>query len=236
LFLAEQDETLSLEEHLGQFFPVLEELSAHFGPQVLYSNIHHAANWKLLVENVVECYHCSTVHRETFIPQGFGRLPIEQLLVDGEHTSSHFPRAPAAQEDIRRRYLAHLKSRSFSHDSYYHIFIFPNLFISSTEGMTFYVGQALPRSAGETILRMRYLEPNLTLAKRHRTRQDEVTEQSNQIGLALIEEDRSILEAIQRNVRLARRPGVIGDEEVRIKRFWESYASRMSQPPAATRS
>lgn len=229
VFLAEKDETLSLEEHLGQFFPVLRDLSAHLGPQVLYSNVHHAANWKLLVENVVECYHCSTVHRETFIPQGFGRLPIEQLLVDGEHTSSHFPRAPAAQEDIRRRYLSHLKSRSFSHDSYYHIFIFPNLFISSTEGMTFYVGQALPISAGETILRMRYFEPNLTLAKRHRTRQDEVTEQSNTIGLALIEEDRTILESIQRNVRLARRRGMIGDEEVRIRMFWESYLARMSR-------
>jgi phenylpropionate dioxygenase-like ring-hydroxylating dioxygenase large terminal subunit len=232
-FVVDQDETLTLRDYLGEFFLVLEEVSKHIGQQVYRDNILHAANWKLLVENVVECYHCSTVHRDTFIPQGFGKAPLQDLVIDREHSSSHFPRTAAAQEDLRRRYLAHLKNREFSHDSYYHIFIFPNLFVSSSEGMTFYVGHALPLSSDQTSLRIRYYEPNLQLVGRHRVRQDEVTEQSNAIGLALIEEDRVILEAIQRNMSLTRRPGALGDEEVRIKAFWDAYASRMTNPALA---
>lgn len=218
----------ALREQLGDFHSTLEEISAHIGSEIHYAVVPHAANWKLLVENVLECYHCATVHRETFVPLGVGKLPIDQVIISGDHSSSHFPRVDEAREELRQRYLSHLKDRGFAHNSFYHIHIFPNLFISSGEGLSFYVGHALPISPQETLLRMRIFEPAVELSAKHRARQEPINQSTITTSLALVEEDRAILENIQRGIRLSDKPGAIGDEEVRIKSFLECYESRMT--------
>jgi phenylpropionate dioxygenase-like ring-hydroxylating dioxygenase large terminal subunit len=126
-----------LREFLGPFWDVLEQVSPHLGAEIQAKTVPHAANWKLLVENVLECYHCATVHRETFVPLGIGKLPINEVVTALDHSSSHFPRVEEEREHLRLRYLAHLKDRGMVHNSFYHIHIFPNLFISSGEGLSF---------------------------------------------------------------------------------------------------
>jgi phenylpropionate dioxygenase-like ring-hydroxylating dioxygenase large terminal subunit len=217
----------SLNEHLGDFYETLEEISVHIGAEIHSCTVPHAANWKLLVENVLECYHCATVHRDTFIPLGVGKKPIDQVILSGDHSSSHFPRVDEEREHLRQRYLSHLKSRGFAHNSFYHIYIFPNLFISSGEGLSFYVGNALPVSPAETNLRMRIFEPAVELSEKHRARQDPINAGTIETSLALVEEDRAILEMIQRGIGLSDRPGRIGAEEIRIKAYMERYAHHM---------
>jgi phenylpropionate dioxygenase-like ring-hydroxylating dioxygenase large terminal subunit len=217
----------SLREHLGDFYGTLEEISPHIGAEIHSCVVPHAANWKLLVENVLECYHCATVHRNTFIPLGVGKRPIDQVVTSRDHSSSHFPRVNEQREHLRQRYLSHLKSRGFAHNSFYHIYIFPNLFISSGEGLSFYVGNALPTSATETNLRMRIFEPAVELSDKHRARQAPINEGTIETSLALVEEDRAILETIQRGIALAQRSGRIGAEEVRIKAYMERYIEYM---------
>ena len=223
----------SLREQLGGFWPVLEEISTHIGPEIAFRTVPHAANWKLLVENVLECYHCATVHRETFVPLGVGKLPIDQVVVEGDHSSSHFPRVDVAREKLRQSYLSHLKSRGYVHNSFFHIFIFPNLFITSSEGLSFYIGHALPIAPDRTELRMRIFETAVELSLKHRARQDPINEGTIATSLALVEEDRAVLENIQKGIALSDKPGLIGAEEVRIKAFHERYNMRMADIPAA---
>ncbi|WP_374945179.1 aromatic ring-hydroxylating dioxygenase subunit alpha [Sphingomonas sp.] len=220
----------SLREHLGDFHATLEAMSDYLGAEVQFCRVPHAANWKLLVENVLECYHCATVHRDTFVPWGVGKLPISDAVFDAGHSSAHFPRVDQPREELRQRYLSHLAERKFTHNSFFHIYIFPNLFISSSQGLSFYVGQVLPLSAERTMLRMRNFEPNVTLSDKHRARQDPINADSIATGLKLIEEDRAILENVQRGVRVSDRPGMIGDDEVRIRAFLEHYARAMAMP------
>ncbi len=135
VFFTRADNAQTLADYLGDYARVLEELSRHIGAETHFGHIPHAANWKLLVENVLECYHCAIVHPETFVTGlGVGLKPIEQIEFSSLHSSSHFPRSETKRENLRKKLLAHLDAREFAHDSFFHIYIFPNLFISSTEG------------------------------------------------------------------------------------------------------
>jgi len=222
----------TLPEQLGAFHAILEEISGYMGREIGFDALDHAANWKLLVENVLECYHCGIVHTETFVPFGVGKQPLRDVLIEGGHSSAHFPRTQMAREKLRQMYISHLAKRPFRHDSFYHIHIFPNLFIASTEGLAFYVGQALPTGPGTTRLRMRFLEPAVELSEKHRARQVPINDDNLTLSLKIVEEDRQILENIQRGIALTKRPGVLGVEEVRIQAFWDAYAARMRDDAA----
>lgn len=223
------DSAGTLEDYLGDFHAVLEDLSTHMGDRTYFGTVAHQANWKILVENVLECYHCSVVHPETFGAQlGVGRAPIEQIVASGDHTSAHFPRTHFRREDLRKRLFKHLAHRTLSHDSFFHIHIFPNLFITSSEGLTFYVGHALPQTATETDLRIRYLSPAITLDEKQTRTHEKFTEDSIAIGLRVIEEDRAMLENVQKGVEISSKPGALGADEARITAFMQSYARRMA--------
>lgn len=51
----------SLREYLGEFYDVIAQITGYFGAEIDSGVTPHRANWKLLVENVLECYHCSVV-------------------------------------------------------------------------------------------------------------------------------------------------------------------------------
>jgi phenylpropionate dioxygenase-like ring-hydroxylating dioxygenase large terminal subunit len=158
---------------------------------------------------------------------GVGKAGIEQERFAGPHSSSHFPRTATGTENRRQKALAYLDAREFAHDSFFHIYIFPNLFISSTQGLSFYIGNALPLSATETGLRFRLFEPKLDLTRAQRAAQDMVNQSGKTLGRAVIEEDRTILENVQRGVTLSEKPGVIGRDEVRIAAFMHAYEHLM---------
>ena len=224
VFFRKGDDGPSLREYLGRFYELIEQISAYFGPEIESGVTLHAANWKLLVENVLECYHCGIVHQDTFVRTlGIGKAPIEDATFDGPHSSSHFPRSAINSETRRQKALAYLESRAFAHDSFFHIYVFPNLFISSTQGLSFYVGHALPVSSTRTNLRFRLFEPKLELTRGQRAGQDLINRSGAELGRKVIDEDRTILEQIQRGIELSEKPGIIGQDEVRIARFMDVY-------------
>lgn len=218
----------TLHEFLGSFYPVLENLGASLGPRIHLGHVPHKANWKVLVENVIDNYHCALLHRETFVSFGFCRSPVEDVVVEDVHSSWHVPRTAMKRDGLRKRALSHLQGRNFAHDSFYHLYIFPNLFIASTEGISFYIGHALPLGPEETILRVRYFEPKVELKPSERVRQDMLNEQTRTYGLEIVEEDRPILENIQKGVRLANNPGVVVKGEPRISAFMSRYNELMA--------
>jgi len=227
----------SLREQLGAFHGVLEEFSTHIGEEIHYGAVPHAANWKLLVENVLECYHCGVVHRDTFIPIGIGREPLDMVVSEAGHSSCHFPRVDQPREQVRRKYLlSHLKDRGLTHNSLYHIHVFPNLFISSPEGIAFYVGHALPQGPGSTSLRTRLFEPALDFGPSERLRQAPINEASIRMTSTVIDEDRLILENIQEAIRFSDKSGRIGAEEVRIQAFHDRYHEQMASASEAGRT
>jgi choline monooxygenase len=231
VFIDRGGDTPLLRDHLGDFYDTLAVMGGYLGAETQFGAVPHAANWKLLVENVLECYHCSTVHQETFVPWGVGKLPISDARFCSGHSSAHFPRQDQPREELRRRYLSHLSERPFDHNSFFHVFVFPNLFIGSSQGLSFYVGHALPDGPERTVLRMRNFEPRVELSAKHRARQEPINAEQNAMSLKLLEEDRAVLEQIQRGIHLADKPGAIGDDEVRIAAFHSHYEAVMTGAP-----
>jgi choline monooxygenase len=228
VFVAMNDEVTDLQAFLGGFFETLENLSGHIGSQISSHEVPHAANWKLLVENVLECYHCNAVHPETFVKGlGVGRMPIQDVVFASDHSSCHFPRMATESESKRKHLLKHLESRAFHHNSFYHLYIFPNLFISSTEGSSFYIGSALPTAANRTTLVSRFLEPQVTLTGPQRRKQNLINEHSVPLGLRVIDEDRIILEKIQSTISIVDFEGCLAEQEIRLARFEASYLAKL---------
>jgi phenylpropionate dioxygenase-like ring-hydroxylating dioxygenase large terminal subunit len=64
----------------------------------------HACNWKLSVENALECYHCPTVHRESF-SHAFDADEEDYLVTDYAEGSVHSAAVSrtAPHADVQRR-------------------------------------------------------------------------------------------------------------------------------------
>ena len=119
------------EEHVGNLGGLIE----NHRPGELVAGARHGyeveANWKILVENYHECYHCSVIHPElTRVSPPTSSVNLEpegawvggpMLLADGTETmsldgKSHAPRLPHLAEGQERKI--------------YYFGLFPNLLIS----------------------------------------------------------------------------------------------------------
>lgn len=225
VFVSLLDENpIDLKTHLGSHYDILLNISSHIGDRTHYGAINHKANWKILVENVLECYHCSTVHKESLYGKlGIGTKAIDEIQYCESHSSCHFPKIQKRTDEKKRKALKFLDDRPFQHDSFYHIYIFPNLVISSTEGASFYVGQLSPLGPKETSLKVRFLEPRLDYSNVSPAIREILAEESVKLGYEILEEDRAILENIQLGIERTNSPGSINEEEIRIKFFFEKY-------------
>lgn len=219
----------SLKSYLGEFWDVLTEVSENIDSVINkdYIVIPHKANWKLLVENVLECYHCSSVHKETLVPIGIGSKRPENHLADDFHDMIDYPIRIGRQQKERNAKLNFLDKKSYIHNSLRHIYIYPNLFITSTDGTLFYIGRLTPENEADTALLVNFARPVLKdLTKKEEFIANAFFESSPESAQKVIFEDREILENIQSNLPLIKDlTQIFGDEEFRIVRFHEKISN-----------
>lgn len=214
----------SLEQYLGTIFNPLKEISKHFGAKTIDYVIEHKVNWKLLVENVLECYHCTSVHENSFAKMGFGSIAPEKFDFYDAHSWCEFPKSEnVKQNKIIEKSLA---GRTFKIQGYLHFYIYPNAFISSVEGKGFYFGFMLPESPSKTNLRVRYFSPKFDkdLSESETNIIDFINNSSNESLDLVLNEDKKIAENIQSNlVNFKDSSPIFGDEEFRILKFYEYF-------------
>jgi len=147
------------------------------------------ANWKVVVENYLECYHCPVAHK------GFSRLidvdPDEYALSAGRWSSSQLGSVPRRVEEGDRSGLPYVPDGL--HSSHFHYF-WPN--------WTFNVMPGAPH------LRVLVFEPEGP--ERTRTyadgfwepdTPDDVVAEITDFGAVVGEEDRDLVESVQRGLR-----------------------------------
>jgi Rieske 2Fe-2S family protein len=131
LFANASGDAPPFEEHVGN----LGELIENHRPEELLAGARHTyevqANWKILVENYHECYHCSVIHPElTRVSPPTSSVNLEpegawvggpMLLADGTETMSLDGRSRAPR-------LPHLEKGQ--ERKIYYFGLFPNLLIS----------------------------------------------------------------------------------------------------------
>jgi phenylpropionate dioxygenase-like ring-hydroxylating dioxygenase large terminal subunit len=216
---------VSLMDYLGSVYSKLENLSRHFGYKTIDYTIEHQGNWKLLVENVLECYHCTSVHENSFAKLGYGFIKPEKFDFFQGHSWCEFPKKIGFKENKLINKV--LISRTYKCEGYIHFYIYPNAFISSVEGKGFYFGFLFPQNTSKTNLRVRYFSPKLEaqLNESEKNIYDFINQISNDSLDLVLKEDKKMIENIQSNLKnFPSKSPIFGDEEFRINKFYNYFS------------
>jgi phenylpropionate dioxygenase-like ring-hydroxylating dioxygenase large terminal subunit len=148
------------------------------------NSLLHKCNWKLLVENVLEPYHISFVHKDSFVPLGLTSTSIYS-----------WRSTPLGTYNI-------VQSRSDEKKYYSHVDIAPNLFVSDTNGHVVFLSYFIPISVNETILHYELWE-SPELIRRAKYTRDFVKNESIIFSNKVLMEDKEIVEAAQVGIKHA---------------------------------
>ncbi len=219
----------SLQEYLGLLYEPVQVISQHFGNKIADYPLPHQCNWKLLVENVLECYHCKSVHENSFAKMGFGYLPPAEAVAYQAHSYCNFP----AKEGVGNFKIIEktLRHRTLKFEGYKHFYIFPNAFITSVQGYGFYLGFLTPESPETSVLRVKNFSPafEVPLTDSFNNMLDFINTSQNSTLDTVLNEDKAITEAIQKNLAAcSSKSPIFGEEEFRINDFYSFYTNKIS--------
>jgi carnitine monooxygenase subunit len=183
-----------------------------------------AANWKIVVENYLECYHCSWVHRDfstvfDVVDYRYAAEPVGDLLASS---------APVRQVDDREHQQRLLATDGRLRDSHWYL-LFPGATINLYPGagaveLTWYWPIDAETTGARTLV---LVAPDAT-----EEYERQVTELLMQVG----EEDNAVCEGMHRGLRSGslERVRVLPGNEPLISTFHALLAERLS-PEESTR-
>ena len=181
--------------------------------------LHHQCNWKLIVENVLEAYHLSAVHPKTFVRSGFTASSRSEIVIEGIGSKLVvFPHERVA-EPLAEMFPGIVPS-------YSHGYLFPNLFVSCTNGLIDFVSNVLPVSADQALLHYR-LFANRRCQQLKPAVLQYLKEESVKFTEAALAEDKAILENCQLGMLSAAGAYTLGAREKRIDAFHKIYMDRI---------
>jgi phenylpropionate dioxygenase-like ring-hydroxylating dioxygenase large terminal subunit len=234
-----QLQVCSTVENRGLVFMAPEgELDAGFGAAALDAigfgigeffhgeTLDHGANWKLLVENVLESYHLSFVHQESFVPTG---------ISSASETSENYFGADSVLRIANRKEGEGAKEGEGTkarllpgaHSDYLHAYVFPNLFVSITGGLVGFISHFKPQAAGRTLLEWQLFETPLLLQQKAPLR-TYIKQNAVEFTRRVLMEDLVVLEESQLGIRHARGPHQLQPFEGRLAHFHETYLAMMT--------
>ncbi|QJD99015.1 Rieske 2Fe-2S domain-containing protein [Massilia forsythiae] len=181
--------------------------------------LEHAANWKLVVENVLESYHLSFVHQDSFVPTGISSASDTRESRFGRDSCLHI---------ANKKDGGAAKGRLIpgSNSDYVHAYVFPNLFVSITGGLVGFVSHFMPQEAGRTLLEWRLFETPLLLAQKNAVR-SYIRQNAIDFTRKVLGEDLVVLNQSQIGIRHARGPHQLQPVEGRLAHFHETYMRMM---------
>ena len=179
-------------------------------------------NWKLLVENNIESYHLSFVHPQSFIPAGF--------VSKSEYTWKHdaytcwswcMPTASTTKLPLLKRI-----SQDATHD-FRHAYIFPNLFLTTTNQMVGFRSYMIPIDSNHTLFKWELFELPALLALTAPLR-EQIRQEAIRFTNTSLLEDKPLVEACQRGLTSPNAAIQLQPLEARIRRFHDYYCELMN--------
>ncbi|MDF3822166.1 SRPBCC family protein [Leptospira sp. 96542] len=183
--------------------------------------LDHACNWKLLVENVLEGYHLSYVHQSTFLPAGFSSTASYEVANLGDVSWGKLTPTPKNDKSKAMQRL----SPDAGH-FYHHVYIFPDLFLSSTNGLIGFQSHLRPVHASRTLLEWSLFELP-ALARLPASIREQVKADAVQFTNAALREDQVLVESCQLGLSAIGPNIQLQPSESRIQHFHDLYRERM---------
>lgn len=181
----------------------------------------HNANWKLLVENVLEPYHLSFVHHNSFVPAGMTSTNPYTWATAGDMSWNTLEPRDSGSHSLQK-----LVPDSMA--GYSHAFIFPNLFVSVTSGLVGFRSHFLPVSHDKTLLAWELFETPLLALQRTAIR-DYIRKEAIRFTSVALEEDKTVIEQNMLGIRHAKRSHQLQTHDSRISHFHDVYLRYMNE-------
>jgi phenylpropionate dioxygenase-like ring-hydroxylating dioxygenase large terminal subunit len=197
----------------------LAEIGFELGDIFHSETLEHQANWKLLVENVLESYHLSFVHQDSFVPTGITSSSRSEQQLFGR--DSCFRIFNKNEEVGKGRLIPGATS------DYVHAYIFPNVFVSITGGLVGFVSHFKPQAAGQTRLEWQLFETSLLMAQKAAVR-NYIRQNAINFTRKVLAEDLVVLNNSQVGIRHARGPHQLQEIEGRLAHFHQNYLRIMT--------
>jgi nitrite reductase/ring-hydroxylating ferredoxin subunit len=185
---------------------------------------NHNVNWKFICENVIDKTHCTSLHKETLVKIGYCLEPNDLIEVYGNNslviTSPVLNKERIKRDNLINRILP----RRIENNLYKHILIFPNLTLGIYDGLNIAIGSILPKRANESVYKLDYyLAEVFSNSDVTNNFLKVLTDDVISFGSKIFEEDKVILENVQKGVQEADNLGYVYDNEIRIKNFFNAY-------------
>jgi phenylpropionate dioxygenase-like ring-hydroxylating dioxygenase large terminal subunit len=210
--------------HTSEVSSALQTLSIEYSEPFYHSFLDHNCNWKLLVENVLEGYHISMVHPQTFVPSGI-TSNSEYHWSSGKYTC--WGTLIAGTASTRTTRLASIVPNTRL--QYGHTYIFPNVFVSNGNDHIGYIGHFIPTGPNSTRLEWCLFEQALLLKQSEGVRQS-LRQAAITFTETTLKEDRAIVESCQIGLRSPDAGYQLldsKDTEARVLNFLSNYKRRM---------
>jgi len=199
----------------------LEAIGFDAGEVFHRETLAHRANWKLVVENVLESYHLSFVHQDSFVPAG---LSSASPSTTGYAGPDSWFRIASRGGDAGK---GAARVISGAGTDYVHAYVFPNLFMSLTNGLVGFVSHFKPDAPDRTLLEWRLFETPL-LGEQKAPVRDYIKRNAIAFTRQVLGEDLAVLEGSQVGIRHARGAHQLQPVEERVQHFHQSYLEWMS--------
>lgn len=219
----------TLGEQLGEHFALLSRIGDSLDDVSFRTRIHAACNWKLLIHNAYDDIHAQFVHPKEsldtseYLSSSWKTNPFDMTTesipknYSQRHALFSVQMSQSAQENNRSLFEGKFRDPVFSFDDYLHLVIFPNLMITSVQGLWYNIVHYRPTSQHTTELDL------WVIPSRQRDGVSRATpEMLYRLALGtlrIFQEDVEAVESSQRHIASVQRHAPLGKREDKIYAF-----------------
>jgi phenylpropionate dioxygenase-like ring-hydroxylating dioxygenase large terminal subunit len=236
----------TLREQLGEWHEIVEKIGTSVDDIYFTTSMPAECNWKFVVHNAFDDIHAEFVHPsaslDTSVYTG-AHWKFHPFVADAESSIDDYSKRHAQLNvgmdaaTVRRNetlWEPRFPDRAFKFDDYLHLFLFPNLIITSVQGFWYNIVRYKPISATQSEM-TNWLVPAKPMSGESRVTPELLYRIA--IGsMRIFSEDVRAVEVSQAVIGSVSRPGVLGRREDKIASFEAAYMNVMESDELEART
>ena len=228
---------LGLAEQLGEWYPIVLGIGEAIDDIHFRTVLPSESNWKFAVNNAFDDIHAQFVHPSSSLDTSVythSRWKAFQHVTGTEDIARDYSRRHAqlnvgmSPETVARNeslWNPFVPDRAFRFDDYMHLYLYPNLIITSVQGYWYNIVRYKPLSAVRSEMD-HWLVPGRNAGGQSGITPDFLYSVAI-ASLRIFDEDVRAVEVTQRGISSVRGPGVLGQRENKIASFESAYMDVM---------
>ncbi|WPB57762.1 aromatic ring-hydroxylating oxygenase subunit alpha [Xylophilus sp. GOD-11R] len=238
--------TGSFESQMGDWLPMLQDIGRAMDDVHFECALPSASNWKWIVHNAFDDIHAQFVHPKSsldttgYVSNRWTFHPFDAdtegdaFPADYSRRHAHLEVTMDAASVARNEALwaEHFPSRAHAFDHYLHLFLYPNVIITSVQGYWYNIVRYSPVDSGHCVSHYRMV-PARGAGGASSAVQPELLYRLALGSMLIFQEDLAAVEVAQGVIRSVATPSFFGQREDKILSFEKAYMHAMQAPESA---